>query len=137
MKNLIFKLFDLLFNIKNENYLEENISDKDSDDSGDENNEISKKPDINILNFKDNETVKLYKDKLISLADQYYIKNHNDNDFNDLEIHLISGKRKSLAFKNIYIEKINKILNQNKENKIDDSNKFNIKKKKKNHNNNN
>ena len=135
MKNLIFKLFDLLFNLKNENYLEdelENLSDYDSDDdSGEEYNEISKKPDINIFNFKDNEAVKIYKDKSFSLEDEYYTTNHNDNDFNDLEIHLISGKRKSLDFRNIYFEKINNILNQNKENIKDDSNKFNIKKEKK------
>ena len=127
---ILYYILDLLFDIKNDDDLEdsEKSENDDSQSEGEieqnENDLNSSNEKIEVNNFNDNERTNSLKDKLEKLAEDYYIKN-KDSSFNDILINKILNKRKNEDFNNNFIKDLNYLLCKNNEKKID-----NIRKKK-------
>ena len=131
LKELLYKLLDMIFDIKNEEYLEEeenkdSLNDSEELSDHDNNSNISNNDEEednlpNVPNMNDDFIINKMKEKLEIMTDEYYVKNKKDNLFKD-KINL-SKKRKNESFENKFIKEINEILYEDKSNKNDKKNK--------------
>ena len=127
LKELLYKLLDMIFDIKTEDYLEEeenkdslNDSEElsDYDNNSNISNNIEEEDNLpNVLNMNDDFIIDKMKEKLEIMTDEYYVKNKKDNLFKD-KINL-SKKRKNESFENKFIKEINDILYEDRSNKND------------------
>jgi hypothetical protein len=111
LKSFLFKMFDILFEIKEDEDLEGDEDDKediieyehleDDNDSlnGEYNNDCFEINNIKI--------------KLNDMARDYYKKNYNSI-YNDINLDKVPNKRKNEDFINIYLKKVEAILNIDK-----------------------
>ena len=131
LKELLYKLLDMIFDIKTEDYLEEeenkdSLNDSEELSDYDNNSNISNTDEEednlpNVSNMNDDFIIDKMKEKLEIMTDEYYVKNKKDNLFKD-KINL-SKKRKNESFENKFIKEINDILYEDRSNKNDKKNK--------------
>lgn len=131
LKELLYKLLDMIFDIKNEDYLEEeenkdSLNDSEELSDYDNNSNISNNDEEednlpNVSNMNDDFIIDKMKEKLEIMTDEYYVKNKKDNLFKD-KINL-SKKRKYESFENKFIKEINDIPYEDINNKNDKKNK--------------
>jgi len=131
LKELLYKLLDMIFDIKNDDYLEEeenkdSLNDSEELSDYDNNSNISNNDEEednlpNVSNMNDDFIIDKMEEKLEIMTDEYYIKNKKDNLFKD-KINL-SKKRKYESFENKFIKEINDIPYEDINNKNDKKNK--------------
>ena len=121
LKKFLFKILDLLYGIKNEEYLD----DSKNEDLSDSDSSIYLSDDENIFNERENfslnneETKKKLLSKLNDMCKIYYAKN-NVNIFNDTNIEKIPKKRKSEFISNKYASFLDDILSKKEDKKINE-----------------